>query len=69
MTAPGTPAAQGTQDTGHITGERHASPVATAPRFNMRRTTFLVVGATGALLAVVLLRPQAPARHAGRNDD
>ena len=69
MTAPTTPAAQGTQDTGHITGERHASPVATTPRFNKRRTTLLIVGATGVLLAVVLLRPQAPARHAGRNDD
>lgn len=69
MTAPGTPTAANTQAVGHVAGERHASPVATAPRFDKRRTAFLVVGATGVLLAVVLLQPSGPARRAGRPDE
>ena len=52
-----------------VTGERHVSAVAGNGGFTKRQGTALLVAATGAALAFVLLRPQGPAPAEKAPDD
>ena len=71
MTEQASPSAplQSTPAAASVAGERHVSAVAGNGGFTKRQGTALLVAATGAALAFVLLRPQGPAPAEKAPDD